>query len=177
MRTGALSFSLALTLTACGAFGSDGGSSSSGGGGSDAAASSDAAAAGDAAQGGDAGADAATVPRSVKCEGTTCTGQEVCCLDNQTTCSTNCNGIASIVCDDTSDCAASGLVCCVDLVVNSDNSAGIKGATCQSSCQPPDSLRACDPITPTECGPGKGCVPITKLHATVFPSYAIFVCE
>src|SRR5689334_19618587 len=90
-----ISFSVVATslAVACSSFGTSSSSSSSG------------------------GSDAVVAARSVKCEGATCANKDVCCLARDTTtCTADCNGVASIACDDTSDCA-SGLVCCVDLVV------------------------------------------------------------
>ena len=120
--------------------------------------------------------------RSVKCGALTCTGDQICCLDGNSnnSCAASCSTTA-LTCDDGSDCA--GLFCCIDVVVNSDGSAAVKGSTCRtaSDCRSEASpsghvmYRGCDPVT-VDCS-GKGCASLASHHTTIFPSAPLYVCD
>jgi hypothetical protein len=121
--------------------------------------------------------------RSIQCGTEACSGEDFCCLngDGATTCAPSCEE-RTFACNDLTDCA-SGLVCCVDVLVVSSDAATVNGATCraEADCQPtqtdngPTRLRGCS-LRGTDCN-GKGCAELTSRYPTVFPSSHVFVCD
>jgi hypothetical protein len=98
-------------------------------------------------------------------------------------CKSTCDDVP-LACDDGADCGG-GLVCCVDVFVNGDDSAGLKGSSCraEADCQPstassgPTRLRACSPLDFAADCKGKGCGRLTSRYATLFPGSNISVCD
>ena len=131
---------------------------------------------------------ATNTARSVKCrDSTTCAGDDLCCVDvtSRTSCSTSCSDI-SLACDDTADCAPSGRVCCVDILLRSGEGPKVTGATCRPAqdcpigAVPPElgpaRFRGCDPVG-ADCE-GKGCAPLKVRYADIVPSsLPVYVCD